>query len=155
MKFEASAKYAGPRDRVREVLLSEELANARAKALKVPDAQFSSTGETSTMTVAVSAEQLPQAARKFLSKGVKVTIVASAQESGSATNINHDIKIEGAPAAVSLLITLTDAGGATAGAATGDVKVSIPLMGSKIEKQVVDRLQRVLDRDTKLVNSLL
>lgn len=159
MKIASEISYAGPIDDVIEVLNSRELADARAKKLGLKEHDFAQ-GEIggqpqSTFKATVPAEQLPQQARSFLSKGVSVTIVATPRRVDGGAAIAHDVQIKGVPASVDLAIMLADAGATTPGKISGDVNVKIPFVGSKIEKMVAAKFSKVLEQDADLVNTIL
>ncbi len=88
-----------------------------------------------------SAHGVPSFARKFI--GDEVNIVQ--EESWiSATDADITVTIPGKPGEMTGTARLTESGGVTTETVVMDVKVSIPLVGGKIEGLIADLLLRAL-----------
>lgn len=156
MRIEASTTYPGELGRVREVLVSEELAHKRAEAAKASSPIHHLEGNTATTTIEIPLDKVPDMARPFLKGTKQVTVTQVWEETqGDIARAQFSIDTGSLPVTVSLTQTLTGAGETTQCSFQGDLKVKIPLFGSKIEKLVASKIQGVLKRDTKLVAGLL
>ncbi|KTF04420.1 hypothetical protein HMPREF3167_08080 [Trueperella sp. HMSC08B05] len=159
MKFVSETSYVGPLELVLDVLTSPELFRARTRAAGVAElADFADDGATHSFRLQVPTEQIPAAARSFFPHGAKVFATATPvvhNEAGrvDGAKIPYTIDVSGAPVAGSLTFLLADTGATTAAKISGEIKVSVPFIGGRIEKMVVDQLSKVIAKDTDLVNA--
>lgn len=154
MQFDVTTTYPGKLENVLDVLLSEELAAARATQMR-SNLTHTRSGNSATTSGTVNPDELPQMARRFISANQEVAITQDWTTTGENATGTFTVKAGSLPVHVTMTQTLTDQGESTASAITGDVKVKIPLIGSKVEKMVVEKLDTILARDTKLVAGLL
>ncbi|QOR46171.1 DUF2505 domain-containing protein [Trueperella pecoris] len=159
MKFESETSFVGPLDLVVDVLTSEELLRAREKAAGVTqEVEFAKDGDTHSFRLQVPADRIPAAVRSFLPNGMKIfatatTVVQSQAGRIHGAKIPYVIDVSGAPASGSLTMLLADGGVTTPAKITGEIKVSLPLIGGRIEKMAVDQLGKIMSRDTAIVNA--
>lgn len=154
MHFDADTVYPGPLADVLDVLLSDDLAQARA-SLVGTDLTHERTDLEATTSGKVDPTKLPQAARRFIKDAMTIGVTQAWQTSGTTARGTFTFDTGSLPVAITLTQDLTEKDGSTASQISGDVKVRIPLLGSTIEKKAVSRLQSILNRDTKLVASIL
>lgn len=159
MKITHETKYAGPIETVRDVFLSEELAAARAKKLKLREYSFHTEvvdgRRQATFKAGVNASALPGPAAKFMPNGLTVTVITTDNPVGTNAQLSNTIVITGAPVQAGLSILLADTGVETAARFDADVSVKIPFIGSKIEKIAAGEAATMIEQDTALVNKIL
>ncbi|VEI13819.1 DUF2505 domain-containing protein [Trueperella bialowiezensis] len=157
MKFESETSYVGPIDLALSVLGSEELFRKRAQAVKFGgEISYSGDPNKHTVTAQIPGDEMPAAARSFLSGGVQLRVVGKAttldQPGVHGASLSYDISVKGAPASGSLHIILADAGATTPAKVTGEINVNVPFVGGRIEKAAIEQVGKVLGKDTNLVN---
>ncbi|MDO5025535.1 MAG: DUF2505 domain-containing protein [Trueperella sp.] len=153
MEFKANVKYDGTVAEVVKVLMSRALADARAQALGIADYSFESSENTAVTRFTVEPEGMPAKVKNFMRTGLTAAITAALDP--VAHRISHKVKLQGVPAAITFAIDLTEDAGKTRADFTGEVKVSIPLLGKELEKQAVAEVAELLAEDAKLVNQQL
>lgn len=153
MEFNANVTYDGSVADAVKVLMSQELADARAKALEISDYAFESGEHTAVIRFAVKQHELPDVAKNFLRNGAKAAIKATLHP--TQNKISHEVELPGIPASVSFDINVTEHAGKTRAEFTGEVQISIPLLGKKLENMVVGEVAGLLAEDAELVNALL
>lgn len=154
MQFDVTTTYPGRLENVLDVLLSEELASERGKQMR-SNLNHTRTGNSATTSGTVNPDELPQMARRFISSNQEVAITQDWTTAGETATGTFNVKAGSLPVSVTMTQSLKDEGESTASTITGEVKVKIPLIGSKVEKMVVEKLDSILARDTKLVAGLL
>lgn len=143
--------HAAP-DAVAEALLSEELAEARMKALEVSDYSHKREGDVAVTDCRVGADRVPEAARRFVKNGIHVTITA--RKSGN--RVDYSCDTHGLPAQITFGETISDEGNGLARVdVDGELKVKVPLMGAKLEKKAAGYIRPVLKKDAKIIEKLL
>jgi hypothetical protein len=105
--------------------------------------------ETSGTTVvvidqAMPAEGIPSFAKKFV--GDEIAIVQT-ERWATEDRASVEVTIPGKPGEVRGTVTLTEAGGVTTETLDLDVRVSIPLVGGKIETLIADMLRKAVDTE--------
>lgn len=137
-----------PPEAVADILLSEELAAKRMAALGVSDYTHTHEGNEAVTDVRVGTDRLPDAARRFIRGGLHLTVTTSRE--GSA--VVYSVDPHGLPGEVDLRQTLSPAAsGATNCETSGNVRVKIPLVGAKLEKQAEKYVGAILRRDARLI----
>ncbi|MGJ9530279.1 MULTISPECIES: DUF2505 domain-containing protein [unclassified Actinotignum] len=149
MQFSHSYEISAPASAVATVLMSEELANRRLAALHTQPSSFTPGAERAVMTVQVSADQLPTQARRFLSSGLAASIVFT--RSGNDVAAQLEAKL---PVHASADFQVSGPGPATV-TVTGEVRVSIPFVGKKIEEKVAQYAAKVVERDAALIREII
>lgn len=159
MKFVSETSYVGPLGLVIDVLTSPELLRAREKAAHLDhEIEFASDGVSHSFRIQVPPESIPSAARSFFPNGAKAFATATTlvhAEAGQVhgAKIPYTIDVSGAPVSGSLTFLLADGGVTTPAKISGEVNVSIPFIGGRIEKMLVDRVSRIVAQDTDVVNA--
>jgi uncharacterized protein YndB with AHSA1/START domain len=87
------------------------------------------------------ADGIPGFARKFV--GDEINLIQTERWSDMETGL-VDVEIPGKPGQMTGSITLREAGGTTTETVAMEIKVSIPLVGGKIESLISDLLRKAL-----------
>jgi Protein of unknown function (DUF2505) len=101
----------------------------------------------------VPAEHLPSVARGLLGGDLVITRAEAWTEAGYTGTA--EVTMHGVPGRLDGTITLADDGGGTKLTLMGQVKVSIPLMGGKIEAVIVEQVAALLDKETEFTDAWL
>lgn len=109
-------------------------------------------GHTVTIKRTMPADDMPEFVKKLTGNSVKVVQTEAWGPADSAGGRAADVKVEilGQPAQMKGTATLNGSGDATEFVVDGDVKVSIPLVGKKIEPVVSKAIVRALETDVEL-----
>lgn len=151
MEFSAQAHYNAAPDEVAQVLLSRELADARASKAGVKSYEYSFDGTVASVRVRAGADVLPEAVKRFASNGFWAEVQARAQSNVVA----HVVKVTGLPVTANFRVTLSPDDAGSIAEIRGEVRVSVPFVGKKIEEKAVAYAGRALEHDTFIVNSLI
>ncbi|AZN29850.1 DUF2505 domain-containing protein [Flaviflexus salsibiostraticola] len=160
MHVERTATYDADLPTVLDVLVSSELANARTNAGRL-DAPVHSVTDADTApeavtTVTVPADRIPEKARRFVSRATTVTIRQKWDGKGpDRASADFTVDVGSLPVKIDLTQTLTAEGDTTTASFSGEIRVTIPLIGPKLEKLAVSQVDAVLKRDQRLVNEIL
>lgn len=101
-------------------------------------------GDTVVVEQVQSAASLPSFARKLV--GDEIVIVQT-ERWDTPTNADLHLTIPGKPGDITGDVTLSPAGTGTVEVVELTVKVSIPLVGGKIEKLVADMIEKALTKE--------
>lgn len=156
-RIEHRAEFPRPLDEVLAALAGEDALRDRLEKIGGHDAALlaytKSAGEIAyTVRQGIPADKLPGVVRSLHSGDLMVQREQSwrpagdHQASGSAT-----ASVSGVPGAIKARWKLTESGGKTTLAITGEVKVSIPLVGGKIERSIAENVTRLLDHESEFV----
>lgn len=140
-------------DQVAEAFASEDFARFACEKLNIGFESFEVNGDTAgaftaTSTRNVSADRVPEIAKKFVSKGLKMTqvdTVSAPAEDGSRT-IESDIKVSGMPVTAKASQQLVAQGEQTVITVSGDVQCGIPLVGKKIASAAEPYVGKVMTK---------
>ncbi len=151
MRFEHTLRYdAAPGD-VFAMLGDPGFREQVCEAQHATDCTVAVDGVDDTMSVRVEqqrpAEGIPSFARKFV--GDMIHIVQT-EEWSSATDAGLDVTVPGRPAHMRGAVSLRSEGAGTLETVTGDIKVSIPLVGSKIEVLIGELLEHALQAEHRV-----
>ena len=137
MKFSHELRYAAPADDVHAMLTEQEFRERvcdanRAVAHRV---EVTPTGDRTRVVVdqTLQTKGIPSFAAKFV--GDRIQIVQTEQWT-SPTDADLEVTIPGKPGQLRGTITLEENGGETVQRLSGDLKVSIPLVGGKLEELI-------------------
>lgn len=142
MEFNAEYQYQAPIDTVWNMFADPNYAIIRAKKLEMTDpkveAHHTDQQTTSTTTGGVPTDMLPDMAKRFISPSTKAEFVEQWTRAG-ADKINGTIEVtaKGVPASLKASAILTANGDVTDVKMSGDVKVSIPFIGKRVEAEAV------------------
>ena len=151
MKFSHEIRYAADAGAVYEMLRDQafreevcEVGGALAHQVRVTP---SDPGMSVVVDRTMPAEGIPSFAKKFV--GDKIQVVQK-ETWTSPTEAALDVSIPGKPGHMHGTITLTEADGETVETVAGDIKVSIPLVGGKLEGLIGDLLASALRSEGKV-----
>lgn len=152
MRFHHVNSYAAAPEQVHAMLVSPEFREEVCAYQEALSHSVEITADGGTTHVVITQTQAmdgaPAAARKVV--GSSVTIVQ--RESWRAIDAaDFSVEIPGKPGRLTGAITLQDRGdGSCDEVFTGEVKVSIPLVGGKLEGFIADILTRALRREGRV-----
>lgn len=152
-----SAEFAHPVEKVLAAIAGEETLRERLAAIGGQDAALvshekSASGTTYTLRQGIPAEKLPGVVRKLHSGDLIVNREqtwrpqADGTVSGSGT-----AQVSGVPGSITVDTTLSPAGDGTKLQVSGQVKVSIPLIGGKVESTIAEQVVRLLRHEDAFV----
>lgn len=150
MEFTHQHRFAASLDRVVEMLADEGFARERARASGAEDGEAWVDGTAATaFTVAirrsVPATSIPSEFRSFVGKDLLVRYTEAWQAPAGDDRVGtFAVEIVGAPGHVGGALGLTPDGDGIEFLATGEVKVSIPLFGSMVERAVMEAVLKGL-----------
>lgn len=99
----------------------------------------------------VPAEHLPSMAKSLLGGDLVIKRV----ESWAAGAGTVEVTLSGVPGRLDGGFTVTDNGSGSKVTLTGEVKVSIPLMGGKLEKVIAEQVVVLLDKESEFTSEWL
>ena len=139
-------------EQVADILLSNELAEARMRSLGVTDFTHEVTGETAVTDARIGADRLPEVARRFVKSGLHVTVTGTR----SGDTVSYSVDPHGLPGVVSFVDTIRSNGaGGTTVDVEGDLRIKIPLVGPKLERQAVAYVERLLRKEPARIAEVL
>lgn len=144
---------------VYRALVDETYLKDRLKVLGGTDAQLvsftSSGGQTSyQLKQGVAAEHLPSVAKSLLGGDLVIHRVEAWTEAGHTGTV--EVTINGVPGRLDGTIELAEhAGGGSKLTLTGQVKVSIPLVGGKLETMIAEQVAALLDKENEFTTEWL
>lgn len=77
------------------------------------------------------------------------TVVQTDEWSATTRSCRYSVEVQGVPSRIDGTVTLTEEGGGTRQEVQAEVKVSIPLLGGKLEKFAVDNGVKALDHEAE------
>jgi hypothetical protein len=155
-RFEHRASFAAPVDTVHATLVDEAFLTARlrdigGKGAALLDHRTSEDGVAVRLRQGVDAQQLPGAVRSILSGD----LVVEREERWRGHESAGRATINGVPAEISSRGRLTPRGAGTELVVSAEVKVSIPLIGGKIEKVVAEQVTKLLAAEAEYAEKWL
>ena len=99
----------------------------------------------------VPAEHLPSIAKSLLGGD----LVIQRQENWAAGAGTVEVTLNGVPGQLKGAFTITGNGSGSKTTLTGEVKVSIPLMGGKLEKLIAEQVAVLLDKESEFTSEWL
>lgn len=156
MQVSHSAVYEAPLDDVYAVLTDpafREFAARRAGVLEVTvDVQQQGDGHAVRLEQVQPVQGVPGFARKFAGETTDVVVAEEWSSPRSATLV---VDTPGKPTRVEGSHTLSESGGRTTHKVDGRVTVSVPLIGSKLEKVMGDLFVRGREQESRAVQEWL
>ncbi|HEX6357274.1 DUF2505 domain-containing protein [Actinophytocola sp.] len=155
-RFEHRASLPAPVDTVYSTLVDEAFLTARLKDIggkgaTLLDHRTSEDGATFRLRQGVDAKHLPSVIRSVLSGDLLV----EREERWHGRESTGKATINGVPAEIKSRSRLTPRGDGTELMVSAEVKVSIPLIGGKIEKVVVEQVTKLLAAEAEYVEKWL
>jgi Protein of unknown function (DUF2505) len=151
MKFSHEIKYAAGADDVYAMLgeqaFREQVCEASGTLAHTVQVTPSGTGMDVVVDRTMPADGIPSFATKFV--GDKIQVVQN-ETWTSPTGADLEVTIPGKPGQFKGTVRLAERGGETTETVTGDIKVSIPLVGGKLESLIGDLLASALRTEGKV-----
>ncbi len=155
MRFEETYKYDAPVAKVWQMLSDEAFVKSRNANLQIPDPSVTiqATDKSIHTTTAgdVPPSMIPAAAQRFLKSGASFVI----NEEWNLVNpmeIKGSFKAEGKGVPAHLLASINlvqNASGTTDVTMRGEIKINIPFLGAKLEKQALSFAPELVQADVK------
>jgi uncharacterized protein DUF2505 len=139
-------------------LVDETYLRDRLAALGGTDARLVSfskdDGRTSyQLKQGVSAEHLPSVAKGLLGGDLVIHRTEVWTEAGTTGTV--EVTLNGVPGRLDGTIVLSEHQGGSRSTLTGQVKVSIPLMGGKLEAMIAEQVVKLLDKENEFTTEWL
>jgi len=155
-RFEHRATFAAPADDVFSTLVDEAFLTARlrdigGKAAALLEHEIAGDTAAFRLRQGVDANKLPGAVRSILNGD----LVVEREERWRGFESAGRATISGVPATISSRGKLTASGGSTVLLISAEVKVSIPLIGGKIEKVVAEQVTKLLAAEAEYADKWL
>lgn len=152
MKFSENYDYPTTFATTWQMYLDPEFTKNRLKEGKFDDLEINVSEDGPTLTIVakgnLSPEALPAQASRFVKGGVKMQVTQVWTKSGDNTAMGTmEVVATGAPVKISANCGLTEDAGRTAVTMEGDLRVSVPLLGARIEKEAMRFVPVLIDGD--------
>lgn len=151
MRFEHTLRYDAAPGKVFAMLGEAVFRERVCEAQHVTECTATVDGVDDTMSVMVDqkrpSEGIPSFAKKFVGDTIHIQ---QREEWSSATDAELDVSIPGKPGHLKGTITLRPDGDGTVETVSGDLKVSIPLLGGKIEVLIAELLEHALQAEHRV-----
>ena len=152
MRYEHTMTYDASPEEVFEMLKTPEFREKVCQNLKQTNSyDVSVTPQGEGMDVRVEQQQatagVPSVAKKFV--GEETTIIQK-EHWTSPRGGDLEVEIPGKPGSVKGTIKLAERNGGTVETVSVDIKVSVPLVGGKIEKMLADLLGSAMRSEEKV-----
>jgi hypothetical protein len=151
MQFSHTIEYDAAPDEVYAMLADADFREKVCLAMHAVENEVSIETDGEGMSVVVDQTQPAHGIPSFAKKFVGDTIhIRQREEWSSATNATLDVTIPGKPGHMHGTVRLAGDSGGTTETVTVEVKVSIPLIGGKIEGFIGDMLTKALRAENKV-----
>jgi len=151
MKFSHEIQYTAAADDVYAMLAEQAFREQVCDACHAVDRTVQITPSADGMDVVVHqtlpGDGIPSFAKKLV--GDRIQVVQSERWT-SPTNAALEVNIPGKPGQLRGTVTLTERGGETVKIVDGDIKVSIPLVGGKLEGLIGDLFRSALRAESRV-----
>lgn len=161
MKFKEVYEYNAPLDQVWKMLSDPAFVVARDENLQIPDPHVTTTATghqiVSLTSGDVPASMIPDAAKRFLKGGTSFEI----REEWRRVDATHAEGVmqaqgKGVPAHVNAKVVLTETPQRTTEAVmVGQIKISIPFLGPKLERQALSFAPQLIQADNAAATAWL
>lgn len=161
MKLEETQDYDAPPGRVYAMLCDRAWREEVCRATHSIDYAVSveESGEIVTVrTTRVLPAQVPQAVKAMVGDTLEIvqTETWTAGPDGDATRrADVDLQVTKQPASMTGTITLEPRGSGTRRTVVGDIRVSIPLLGRRIEPEIAKAIRAALDKEQESARAYL
>lgn len=145
MKLTREIIYAAPIETVRAMVFDPKFREASAHAMNVVSVDVDVTDVAGQISVVVDQVQrtddVPAIAKKFIGE----TTRAIQKEVWDGDQAQFKIETPGAPTDIKGVLSLSEVAAGTCEKLDLDVKVKVPLIGSKLEGLLVEQLHKAID----------
>lgn len=149
MRFTQSASYPMTSAQVEEMSLDPQYIRSRFSQL-CDSLDVKVEGRRVRAMGAVSDRFIPAAARSIIRGAVTVTFTEEWSGDEGRLTVTTTVKTQGAPVALECSSTMTDEDGAAVRAVSGDLSVSIPFFGARIEREALEHASKVILKEVSL-----
>ncbi|WP_436492613.1 DUF2505 domain-containing protein [Actinokineospora sp. HUAS TT18] len=129
---------------VDRAFLDERLSRLGGKNAELLDYTANGAGVTFKLRQGVPAEKLPSVVRTLIKGDLIVERVESWRPDGAAFGGTTSATVSAVPGDIKGTFRLADTGGGSEWSTTGDVKVSVPFIGGKIESVIAEQVTKLL-----------
>lgn len=151
MRFEHTLRYDASPEEVFAMLGEAVFRERVCEAQHATECTATVDGVDDTMSVMVDQQRPSEGIPSFAKKFVGDTIhIRQREEWSSATDARLDVAIPGKPGHLKGTITLRPDGDGTVETVAGELKVSIPLVGGKIEVLIGELLEHALQAEHRI-----
>lgn len=157
MKFTHRAEFPATADEVWAVMSTQDFQNAKCEATTTGDwtSNVSTSADTTTITSerVLPTDDLPDIAKTFVGPTLTIAEVQTWGPPAADGTRTGDLKVQikGAPMTLKGTVRLSPNGSGSVQEIDGDVKVSVPLIGGKLEKAASDPLMFAARTETDLL----
>lgn len=153
MKFTETLVYPMPLDELEAMSLDPAFLRSRF-ARFTSGLDVAVEGRTIRASGPLDMRLVPPAARAFVSESTRVEFTETWSGEGGARTCSSTLKATGAPVSAALSSTFAD-GGSTTRTVNGELKISVPFFGGKLEKEGVARAGLILKEEQRLAAAYL
>lgn len=148
-RIEHRAAFTRPASEVHAALVDRAFLDARLRDLGGKDAtllDYSAAGDTVTFKLrqGVDAQRLPSVVRTVIKGDLIVERTESWRPDGAAFAGTTSANVSAVPGDIKGVFRLADTSGGSEWSTRGEVKVSIPFIGGKIESVIAEQVTRLL-----------
>lgn len=161
MRFEESYNYDAPVAKVWKMLSAESFVKDRNANLQIPDPAVNITATDKSIHTITSGEvppsMIPAAAQRFLKSGASF-VINEEWNLVNPTEIKGSFKAQGKGVPAHLLASINliqNASGTTDVTMHGEIKINIPFLGAKLEKQALGFAPELVQADGKAATDWL
>lgn len=144
MRFQHTSSYDAAPDEVYPMLLDPMFREKVCVRIKSVDHSVSVSGQTVSISQTQRVRKVPAFAAKLVGETITINQVETWT---SPTTADLELTIPGKPGHLRGRIALTPSGEGTTYSVDGDLKVSIPLVGGKLEGLIEELLKLFLKRE--------
>lgn len=149
MRFTQSASYPMTSAQVEEMSLDPQYIRSRFSRL-CDSLDVEVEGRRVRAVGVVSDRFIPAAARSIIRGAVTVTFTEEWSGDEGRLTATTTVEAQGAPVALKCSSTMKDEGGAAVRAVSGDLSVSIPFFGARIEREALEHSSKVTLKEVSL-----
>lgn len=159
MKFTHRAEYPATAEVVWAEMSSQDFQNAKCEATTAGDwsSNVATTADKTTITSerVLPTDDLPDIAKTFVGPTLTIAEVQSwgPPEADGTRTADLKVQIKGAPMTLKGTVRLSPSGSGSVQEIQGEVKVSVPLIGGKLEKAASDPLMFAARTETDLLRA--
>lgn len=156
-RIEHRSDFGHPADRVHAAMTDESCLRERLAAIGGRHSElvsYASNGSTTkvVMRQGIDPEYLPSVVRRVAPDGVTIERTETWDDGRSGA---IHAAVHGMPGSFNGRTTLADTAGGSELVLQGDIRVSVPLIGGKIESVIAEQLGRLLRTEAKFTNRWL
>lgn len=153
MKFTETLAYPMPLDELEAMSLDPAFVRSRF-ARFTSGLEVEVEGRTVRASGPLNTDLVPGPAKAFVSETTRVEFTETWNGQGGSRTCSSALKANGAPVSVTIESTFTE-GESTTRRAQGELKISVPFFGSRLEKEGVARAGLILKEEQRLAADYL